>query len=56
MWLRTYERRGKWYWRLFDARDRLIAASPRGYRSFELCKDYARYAMEGLRNCLQGSR
>jgi hypothetical protein len=53
MWLKVYERRKKWYWRLFDRKHVLVAQSPRGYRSFALAKDYARFVRDGLQNCLR---
>jgi hypothetical protein len=46
-------RNGRYFWRLYDHRDKLVARSIKGYRSYVLCRDYARYTWEGLRNCLR---
>jgi len=51
MYLRVYEYRRRWFWKLIDKRDRIVAKSPKGYRTFSLAKDYARFTMQGLQNC-----
>jgi len=53
MELRIREVRGRYYWRLFDNRERLIARGATGYRTYELCRDYARFTWEGLKACLR---
>jgi hypothetical protein len=53
MHFRVFQRRGQWHWQLRDRRERLVARSLAGYRTFSLAKDYARYTMEGLQNCLR---
>ena len=53
MCLRIYECRRRWYWKLIDKNNCVIAKSLTGYRSFSLAKDYARYTKEGLANCLK---
>lgn len=53
MCLRVYTARKKCYWQLRDRHNRIVLRSPKGFSTFEAAKDHARYAMEGLRNCLK---
>lgn len=53
MRLNIREHRQRWYWRLYDGQDRLVAKSAEGYTSYALCRDSARFVWEGLRACLK---
>jgi hypothetical protein len=53
MCLRVFVRGEKVYWQLRDRRNRIVARSLKGFRSFAGAKDHARFVMEGLRNCTE---
>lgn len=53
MCFRVFKSRGKWHWQLRDHRERLVARSLIGARSFFGAKNQARFVLEGLQNCLR---
>lgn len=53
MRLQIASRRGRWFWRLYDRHNQLIAQGATGYQTYDLARDHARFTCQGLHNCLR---